>query len=93
MSWAIDLEAQQIFKLNEHLLVANRIRKAGRSACQGNDWLRNKLLNPSGDDNLAPSLPISLEGNALTMWSVDRKYKTTVSFDPGHVFPHWKTRP
>jgi hypothetical protein len=70
MSWAIDLEAQQIFKLNEHILVADRIRKVGRSACQGNDWLGNKLLNPNDDGSPVPSLPISSEGSALTKRSV-----------------------
>jgi len=36
MSWAVDLEALQISKLNEHLLVADRIRKAGHNARQSN---------------------------------------------------------
>jgi hypothetical protein len=70
MSWAADLEAQQISKLNEHLLVADRIRKAGRSARQGNDWLKNKLLNLSNDGIPAPSFPISSEESALTTRSV-----------------------
>jgi hypothetical protein len=70
MSWAANLKAQQIFKLNEHLLVANRIRKAGRSARQGNDWLKNKLLNPSDDSTPAPSFPISSKESALTTRSI-----------------------
>ncbi len=71
MSWAADLEAQQISKLNEHLLVADRIRKARCSVRQGNGWLKNKLLNPSNDSTLAPSFPISSKENALTTRSVD----------------------
>ncbi len=70
MSWAADLEAQQISKLNEHLLVADRIRKAGRNARQGNSWLRNKLLNPSDDGTPAPSFLISSEESVLTTQSV-----------------------
>jgi hypothetical protein len=66
MSWAVDLEAQQISKLNEHLLVADKIRKVGRSARQGNGWLGNKLLNPNSDNTLVPPIMISSEGNALT---------------------------
>ncbi len=66
MSWAANLEAQQISKLNEHILVADRIRKAGRSARQGNGWLKNKLLNPSDDGTPAPSFSISSEESALT---------------------------
>jgi hypothetical protein len=71
MSWAADLEALQISKLNEHLLVANKIRKAGRNARQGNGWLGNKLLNPNGDGTPVLSLPISSEGSTLTKQSVD----------------------
>jgi hypothetical protein len=70
MHWAIDLEAQQISRLNEHFLVADRIRKAGRSMRQGNSWLKNKLLNPSGGDAPVPSPLISSEGGALTKQSV-----------------------
>jgi hypothetical protein len=66
MSWAVDLEAQQIFKLNEHLLVADKIRKAGRNARQG-----NKLLNPNGDGTPVLPLPISSEGSTLTKRFVD----------------------
>jgi hypothetical protein len=66
MSWAADLEAQQISKLNEHLLVVDKIWKGGRNARQGNGWLKNKLLNPSGDGTTAPSFPISSEESALT---------------------------
>jgi hypothetical protein len=66
MSWAVDLEAQQISKLNEHLLVAGRIRNARRNARQGNGWLKNKLLNLSHDGTPAPSFPINLEESALT---------------------------
>ncbi len=66
MSWAADLEAQQISKLNEHLFVVDRIRKVGRSARQNNGWLKNKLLNPSNNGILAPSFPISSEESALT---------------------------
>jgi hypothetical protein len=66
MSWAIDLETQQIFRLNEHLLVVDRIRKVGSNVCQGNGWLRNKLLNPSGGGTPVLPPPISLEGSALT---------------------------
>jgi hypothetical protein len=56
----------QISKLNEHILVANRIQKADRNAHQGNSLLQNKLLNPSGGDDtttLSPSL--NLGGIAL----------------------------
>jgi hypothetical protein len=70
MSWAAGLETQQIFKLNEHLLVADRIRNAGRNARQGNGWLSNKLLNPNGDGTPVLPLPISSEGSALTKRSV-----------------------
>jgi hypothetical protein len=66
MNKAVDLEAQQISKLNEHLHVANKIWKAGRNACQGNGWLRNKLLNPNGDGTLIPPPPISSKGSVLT---------------------------
>ncbi len=70
MSWAADLEAQQISKLNEHLLVADRIRKAGRSARQGNGWLKNKLLNLSDEGTPTPLFSISSEESALTTRSV-----------------------
>ncbi len=70
MSWAANLEAQHISKLNEHLLIADRIRKAGRSARQGNSWLKNKLLNPSDDGTPAPLSPINSEESALTTRSV-----------------------
>jgi hypothetical protein len=70
MSWAAGLETQQISKLNEHLLVADRIRNAGRNACHGNSWLSNKLLNLNGDGTPVLPLPISLEGSALTKRSV-----------------------
>jgi hypothetical protein len=70
MSWAAGLETQQISKLNEHLLVADRIRNAGRNARQGNGWLSNKLLNPNGDGTPILPLPISSEGSALTKRSV-----------------------
>jgi hypothetical protein len=66
MSWVVDLEAQQIFKLNEHFHVVDRIRKAWCSVRQGNGWLRNKLLNPSGGDTPIPLPPISSEGSALS---------------------------
>jgi hypothetical protein len=36
MSWAVDLEAQQISRLNEHFLVVDKIRKVGHSVRQGN---------------------------------------------------------
>ncbi len=39
MNWALDLEAQQISRLNDHFLIVDRIRRAGRSAHQGNGWL------------------------------------------------------
>jgi hypothetical protein len=70
MIWVVDLKAQQIFRLNEHLLVADRIRKARRNARQGNDWLRNKLLNPSSGSILVLPPLISSEGNALTKQSI-----------------------
>jgi hypothetical protein len=70
MSWAVDLEAQQIYGLNEHFLVGDRIRKAGRSTHQGNGWLKNKLLNPNGGNIPTPPLPISSERNVLTKQSV-----------------------
>jgi len=70
MSWAAGLETQQICKLNEHLLVADRIRNAGRNTRQGNGWLSNKLLNPNSDGTPVLPLPISSEGSALTKRSV-----------------------
>ncbi len=66
MRWVVDLEAQQISRLNEHFLIVDRIRKARRSARQGNDWLRNKMLNPSGDDTPVPPPSINSEGGTLT---------------------------
>jgi hypothetical protein len=66
MSWAIDLEAQQISRLNEHFLVVDRIRKAGRCVCQGNGWLRNKLLNPSSGSASVPAPSTNSEGSAPT---------------------------
>jgi len=71
MSWAADLEAQQISKLDEHLLVADRIRKAGCNARQGNGWLGNKLMTPTGDGTQVLPLPISSKGSTLTKRSVD----------------------
>jgi len=65
-SWAAGLETQQISKLNEHLLVADRIQNVGRNARQGNGWLNNKLLNPNSDGTPVLPLPISLEGSTLT---------------------------
>jgi hypothetical protein len=65
MSWVVDLEAQQISRLNEYLFVVDRIWKARRSARQGNGWLRNKLLNPSGGGILVLPPPINSEGSAL----------------------------
>jgi hypothetical protein len=70
MNWAAGLEAQQISKLNDHLLVADRIRNVGRNARQGNGWLSNKLLNPNGDGTPVLPLLISSEGSALTKQSV-----------------------
>jgi len=70
MSWVASLKTQQMFKLNEHLLVADRIRNAGRNARQGNGWLSNKLLNPNGDGTPVLPLLISSEGSALTKRSV-----------------------
>lgn len=70
MSWAAGLETQQIFKLNEHFLVADRIRNTGRNARQANGWLSNKLLNPNGDGTPVLPLPISSKGSALTKRSL-----------------------
>jgi hypothetical protein len=66
MSWAAGLDTQQISKLNEHLLVVDRIRNAGHNTHQGNGWLSNKLLNPNGDGTPVLPLPINSEGSALT---------------------------
>jgi len=57
MSLSVDLEAQQISRLNEHFLVADRIRKARRNARQGKGWLGNKLLNASSSSAPIP-LPL-----------------------------------
>jgi hypothetical protein len=64
-NWATDSNAQQISRLNEHILVADKIRKAGQNAHQGNGLLRNKLLNLSRDDGsgataLSPSLNLGV---------------------------------
>jgi hypothetical protein len=62
-NWAIDLNAQQISRLNEHIIMADRIRKVGHSAHQGNDLLRNKLLNPNSGGGITTLTPsISLGG-------------------------------
>jgi len=62
MSWSMDLNAQQISRLNEHILVANEIQKASHNSHQSIGLLRNKLLNPSGDGNTtAPPPPINFE--------------------------------
>lgn len=77
MSWAVDLEAQQISRLKEHFIVTNKIRKVGSSACQGNGWLRNKLLNPNGNGNPVLPPPISSKGSALTKQSVGLQVQNT----------------
>ncbi len=65
-NWVTDLDAQQISRLNEHILVADRIQKVGRNACQGNGLLLNKLLKLSGDGGATTFPPsLSLEGSAL----------------------------
>jgi hypothetical protein len=63
MNRVTNLNAQQISRLNEHILVANKIQKAGHNMHQGNGLLRNKLLNPSGGGG-ATTLPplLNLEG-------------------------------
>jgi hypothetical protein len=54
-----ELEDSQISKLNECLLVADRIRKAGRSLRQGFSKFKNKL-NPN-DGGTRSSVPTSNE--------------------------------
>jgi hypothetical protein len=65
-NWVTNLDAQQISRLNERILVADRIWKAGHNARQSNGLLHNKLLNLSGGGSttaLPPSL--SLKGSTL----------------------------
>ncbi len=50
--------------------VANGIRKVGRNAWQGNDRLRNKLLNPSNGGALAPPPPTRSESSVEAFRSV-----------------------
>ncbi len=93
MSWVVDLEAQQISRLNEHLLVADRIQKVGRNARQGNGWLKNKLLNPNGRS--IPVLPplISSEGSALTKQSVRPQVQNDYDTQSGTCIPSSESPP
>ncbi len=70
ISWAVNLKVQQIFKLNEHFLVVDRIQKVAHNMRQSNGWLKNKLLNPSGDGVPVPPPLISSEGSAPTKQSI-----------------------
>jgi hypothetical protein len=68
-NWASDLNAQQISRLNEHILVVDSIWKAGWNTPQGNGLLQNKLLNLSGDDGASALFPsLNLRGLALADW-------------------------
>jgi hypothetical protein len=46
---ASDLEAQQISWLNEHILVADRIRKAGRSVLMSKLVKHSRVLKQLGE--------------------------------------------
>jgi hypothetical protein len=55
-NWAIDLEAQHISRLNEHILMVDRIRKACLNVRQGNGLLPNKLFNLNGNSGSVTTL-------------------------------------
>jgi len=93
MSWAADLKAQQISKLNEHLLIVDRIRKVGRNVRQGNGWLGNKLLNSNGDGTPVLPLPISSEGSTLTKQSVDLQVQNDHIIRSGTCIPSMESSP
>jgi hypothetical protein len=93
MSWVVDLETQQISKLNKHLLVIDGIRKARRSTRQGNGWLGNKLLNLNGDGTPVPSLSISSKGSALTKRSVGPQVQNDHVTRSGTCIPSLKSPP
>jgi len=93
MSWAANLEAQQISKLDEHLLVADRIRKAGHNARQGNGWLGNKLMTPTDDGTQVLPLPISSKGSTLTKRSVDSQVQNDHVAQFGTCIPSVESSP
>jgi hypothetical protein len=77
-----DPEEQRTFKLNECLLVANKIQEAGHSKCQGFSKLRSCKRNPNGGDGGASTSP------NLSSWNTtSAKYLFTLSMQGSDSIP------
>ncbi len=89
MKSGLDLEVQQVSRLNRYFLIANKIRKVGCSACQCNGKLRMKLLNLNGGNGaLVPPPLICLGSSAVANGSVsppmedNRAFRFEVNIPP-----------
>jgi hypothetical protein len=74
MILASDLEAQQISWLNEHILVADRIWKAGRSALMSKLMKHSRLSKQPGETTMVSnSSPVKERMNGeCTTWNISK---------------------